>query len=126
MVRTDHKNLQYFCQPQKITGHQARWMEFLQDFDYCLEHIPGHMNTVTDLLSRQKDLNEGVNTNTRILLPLSLFIRHTLRTRKIYLADDNEERQKVLQELHSSPAVGHPGNANTLNLVTQHYERPQL
>ena len=49
-------------------------MEFLQDFDYRLDHIPGHANTVADLLSRRKDLNEGVNTNTRILLPLSLFI----------------------------------------------------
>ncbi len=74
MVHTDHKNLQYFRQPQKITGHQAQWMEFLQDFNYRLNHIPGHTNTVADLLSRQKDLNEGVNTNTCILLPLSLFI----------------------------------------------------
>jgi len=32
-IRTDHKNLQYFKEPQKITGRQARWMEFLQDFD---------------------------------------------------------------------------------------------
>jgi RNase H-like domain found in reverse transcriptase/Reverse transcriptase (RNA-dependent DNA polymerase) len=51
-VRTDHKNLQYFHQPQKITGCQARWIEYLQDFDYKLTHVPGHTNTVADLLSR--------------------------------------------------------------------------
>ncbi len=124
MVRTDHKNLQYFRQPQKITGCQAQWMEFLQDFDYCLDHIPGHANTVADLLSHQKDLNEGVNTNTHILLPLSLFIYRTIKARKTYLADDKEKRREVLQELHSSPAAGHPGIANTWNLVTQHYEGP--
>jgi RNase H-like domain found in reverse transcriptase len=28
-VRTDHKNLQYFRQPQKITSCQARWIEYL-------------------------------------------------------------------------------------------------
>jgi len=50
-VRTDHKNLQYFRDPQKIIGRQARWIEFLQDFDYTLEHIPGSTNTVADLLS---------------------------------------------------------------------------
>jgi len=50
-VRTDHKNLQYFRDPRKITGRQARWIEFLQDFDYTLEHIPGSTNTVADLLS---------------------------------------------------------------------------
>ncbi len=88
MVHTDHKNLQYFHQPQKITGHQARWMEFLQDFDYRLNHIPRHANTIADLLSRRKDLNERVNTNTHILLPLSLFICRTLKAQKTYLEDD--------------------------------------
>jgi RNase H-like domain found in reverse transcriptase len=50
-VRTDHKNLQYFREPQKVTGRQARWLTFLQDFNYTLTHIPGHQNTVADLLS---------------------------------------------------------------------------
>jgi hypothetical protein len=50
-VRTDHSNLQYFCQPQKIMGRQARWFEYLQDFDFTLEHIPGTANTIADLLS---------------------------------------------------------------------------
>ena len=30
---TDHKNLTYFCQPQKPTWWQACWMLFLQDFN---------------------------------------------------------------------------------------------
>ena len=50
-VCTDHKNLQYFRDPCRITGHQARWIEYLQDFNYTLEHIPGSTNTVADLLS---------------------------------------------------------------------------
>jgi len=49
-VCTDHKNLQYFQDPWKITGHQARWIKFLQDFDYTLKHIPESTNTVADLL----------------------------------------------------------------------------
>jgi hypothetical protein len=51
VVKSDHKNLLYFCQLQKISGRQARWMEYLQDFDYHLEHIPGKSNTIADLLS---------------------------------------------------------------------------
>jgi reverse transcriptase-like protein len=85
-VRTDHKNLQYFRQPQKITGRQARWMEFLQDFNFVLDHVPGHANTVANLLSRCKDLNKGVDSQTHILLPLSLFLR------KVYLEDDPDKR----------------------------------
>jgi reverse transcriptase-like protein/integrase-like protein len=119
-VRTDHKNLQYFHQPQKITGRQARWMEFLQDFDFIFDHIPGHSNTIADLLSCRKDLNKGVDSQTRILLPLSLFIRKT------YLEDDPDRRRVILQELHNSPSAGHPGIANTWALVSQHYEGPRL
>jgi reverse transcriptase-like protein len=120
-VRTDHKNLQYFHQPQKITGRQARWMEFLQDFDFVLDHIPGHTNTITDLLSHQKDLNKGVDSQTHVLLPPSLFLRCILRPdilHKTYVEDDPEKRQMILQELYSSPSAGHPGIANTWTLVS--------
>jgi reverse transcriptase-like protein/integrase-like protein len=129
IVRTNHKNLQYFHQPQKITSRQARWMEFLQDFDFTLEHIPGHANTIADLLSHRKDLNKGVDSQTRILLPLSLFLCHALcsnLTHKIYLEDDPDKRRKVLQELHNSPSAGHPGIANTWSLVSRHYKGPRL
>jgi integrase-like protein/reverse transcriptase-like protein len=119
-VRTDHKNLQYFRQPQKITGRQARWMEFLQDFDFVLDHIPGHSNTIADLLSCRKDLNKGVDSQTRILLSPSLFLR------KAYLEDDPDKRQAILQELHSSLSAGHPGIANMWALVNCHYEGPRL
>ena len=74
-VHTDHKNLQYFQQPHKISGRQARWIEYLQDFNYTLTHIPGCNNTIADLLSRCPDLNKGVNTDEpHILLPNHLFI----------------------------------------------------
>jgi hypothetical protein len=73
-VKSDHKNLQYFREPQKVTGQQARWIQFLQDFDYSLTHIPGHTNTIADLLSQRKDLNKGVNTEEPcILLPVLRF-----------------------------------------------------
>jgi reverse transcriptase-like protein len=123
VVRTDHKNLQYFRQPQKITGHQARWMEFLQDFDFTLTHVPGNTNTIVDLLSRRRDLYKRVDSQMCVLLPLSLFLRRTLRTNantigKTYLEDNLDKRRKVLQELHSSLSAGHPGIMNTWSLVS--------
>jgi hypothetical protein len=121
VVKSDHKNLSYFRQPQKISGRQARWMEYLQDFDYRLEHIPGKSNTIADLLSRRSDLNKGVDTTApRILLPPDLF------TRKIYLPDNPEQRRRALLELHDTPTAGHPGIANTWQLVSRQYEGPRL
>jgi len=90
-IRTDHKSLQYFCNPCKITGQQARWIEFLQDFDYTLEHIPGSTNTVADLLLQRKDLNKGVDTNEPcVLLPDHLFT--PTHANKIFLEDDPDLR----------------------------------
>ena len=107
-VKSDHKNLQYFREPQKVTGRQARWIQFLQDFDYTLTHIPGHTNTIADLLSRRKDLNKGVNTEEpRILLPDTLF------SKKLFLEDNLEKQQQILRELHDGPTGRHPRIANT-------------
>ena len=120
-MQTDHKNLQYFREPQKISGQQAHWLEYLQDFDYVLEHISGTTNTIADLLSRCHDLNKGVNLEEpHILLPDSLF------SRKTFLEDDPETRQSILCQLHDTPSTGHPGIANTWELVRTHYEGPCL
>jgi hypothetical protein len=94
-------------------GHQARWIEYLQDFDYKLTHVPGHMNTVADLLSRRKDLNKEVNTDEPcILLDDTLFSNLEPTIRKLFLHDDIEKRRAVLREIHDSPAGGHPGILN--------------
>jgi len=127
-VCTDHKNLQYFRDPCKITGRQARWIEFLQDFDYTLEHIPGSTNTVADLLSRRTDLNKGVDSNEPcILLPNHLFApTNPTEIHKVFLEDDLDLRRNILQTLHDSPAAGHPGISNTWELVREQYEGPRL
>ena len=133
-VRTNHKNLQYFRDPCKITGRQARWIEFLQDFDYSLKHIPGSTNTVADLLSQRKDLNKGVDSNEpRILLPDHLFAltnpiapTNPIKVHKVFLEDDHDLRRDILQTLHDSPAAGHPGISNTWELVHEQYEGPRL
>jgi hypothetical protein len=72
-IRTDHKNLQYFREPQKLTSRQARWVTFMQDYNFTFKYIPGETNIVADLLSCRQDLNEGVSAEKQIMLPDSLF-----------------------------------------------------
>ena len=120
-MQTDHKNLQYFQEPQKISGRQAQWIEYLQDFDYILEHIPGTTNTKADLLSWRPDLNKGVNSDEpHILLPDDLFLKN------IFLADDPDKKRDILRQLHDSPSAGHPRITNTWELVRMHYEGSRL
>jgi len=127
-VCTDHKNLQYFCDPRKITGCQAWWIEFLQDFDYTLEYIPGSTNTVADLLLWRKDLNKGVDSNKPcVLLPDHLFApTNPIEVHKIFLDDDPDLCHNILQTLHDSPATGHLGISNTWELVCKQYKGPRL
>ena len=52
----------------------------------------------------------------RILLDDSLFA-HKISTTKVYLPDNMTEQRAAVQELHDTPAAGHPGIANTWELV---------
>ena len=71
---TDHKNLMYFCQPQKLSCQQAHWMMFLQDFDLHFIHIPGSAMGPANALSRLVDPNVSSDNTNVILLPVDLFI----------------------------------------------------
>ena len=107
-------------------------MEFLEDYDFELEHLPGHTNTIADLLSRRVDLEEGVKINdSQVILPEHLFMHSisTIRqdfTPKIYLKENLQTHRKILQEIHDSPVGGHPGISNTWHLIKCQYEGPRL
>jgi RNase H-like domain found in reverse transcriptase len=50
-IWTDHENLKYFREPQKLNARQARWYLLLQEYNYILRHIPGATNVKADILS---------------------------------------------------------------------------
>ena len=54
-VWTDHKNLEYFNSTKSLTRRQARWAEFLSEFDFIVNYIPGEKNGKPDMLLRYED-----------------------------------------------------------------------
>lgn len=77
-VLSDHQNLMYYRQPQRLVPRQARWNLFLSEFDIKLTHLPGTKMIQLDALSRRPDHNPGTQdeNNTEItMLPDNLFIR---------------------------------------------------
>ena len=52
-IVTDHQALVHFNTQPKMSRHQARWLELMQEFDYDLIYKPGTTNRVADPLSRQ-------------------------------------------------------------------------
>ena len=52
-LRKDHCGLKYLFDQPTLNARQARWMEFLCEFDFEIKHIKGKENKVVDALSRK-------------------------------------------------------------------------
>jgi RNase H-like domain found in reverse transcriptase len=52
VVKTDQKPLQYLQDQKQLSLRQARWILFLQEFDFNYVYIPGRSNQAADALSR--------------------------------------------------------------------------
>ena len=52
-VKIDHCGLKYLFDQPPLNARQARWLEFLCEFDFEIKHIKGKENKVVDALSRK-------------------------------------------------------------------------
>ena len=55
-VVTDHKNLEYFATTKLLTRRQARWSEYLSQFNLVIRFRPGRLGTKPDALTRRWDV----------------------------------------------------------------------
>ena len=61
-ILTDHKNLEYFMTSKQLNRRQARWAEFLSEFNFKISYRPGRQGTKPDSLTRRVgDLPENDN-----------------------------------------------------------------
>ena len=54
---TDNKGLKYLLDQPNLNARQARWLAFLSEYDFEIQHIKGKENKVVDALSRNAKLN---------------------------------------------------------------------
>jgi hypothetical protein len=52
-LRTDHNGLKYLFDQPNLNGRQSRWLEFLSECAFDINHIKGKENKVVDALSRR-------------------------------------------------------------------------
>jgi hypothetical protein len=73
LIWTDHQNLTYWIEPQKVGPRATTWQVELTQYNYELRHKPG--NTMkADALSRRPDFDtENTANNHLIVLPLDRF-----------------------------------------------------
>jgi hypothetical protein len=56
-IFTDHKDLKYFTTTKQLsTRRQARWSEYLSNFDFVIRYRPGRLGAKPDSLTRRSDV----------------------------------------------------------------------
>ena len=76
IIHSDHQNLTYWKDPQKLSRRIARERLDLMEFDFEIRHIPGKSNSRADALSRRPDYDQGTCDNENIVvLPEDVFVR---------------------------------------------------
>jgi hypothetical protein len=99
-IHSDHRNLQYFREAQKLNRRQARWSLFLSRFDFQLVHRPGRQMGKPDALSRRPDHNTGQDDNADVIL-LKPELFQIAAARRGHLVASQEEHI-LLKEIRQS------------------------
>ena len=154
VVMTDNVATSYFQTQKKLSPKQARWQDFLAEFDYCLQYKPGKANVVADALSRKAELASiSLSTPRSDLLdrikegmqqdPLAKNLAKLAsegKTRRFWLDDGmlltsgnrifvpkwGSLRKEIIKECHDTKWAGHPGMTRTLALVQNNYYWPRM
>jgi hypothetical protein len=72
-VVTDHKDLEYFSTMKLLTHLQARWSEFLSQFNMVIRFHPGKLGAKPNALTRRWDVyHKGGNSNFASVNPSNM------------------------------------------------------
>ncbi|MCO5575102.1 hypothetical protein L7F22_028899 [Adiantum nelumboides] len=152
-VYTDNVSLKYFQTQPKLTPKQARWQDFLVEYDIEIIHKPGKHNVMPDALSCQPNLNptstiQGtlkeriiesqkidpavirmMNAHVSGKSAIGLFdIRDGLfyAHSKIYIPNDPTLKKDLLWEAHDCKLAGHGGQKRSFDQLHKHYFWPKM
>ena len=152
VVYTDNVANSYFQTQNKLSPKQARWQEFLAEFDFSLEYKPGKINTVADALSRRYNIETVSLPKGQLLERIKEGLSHDPtakmlisyvnegKTRRFWLEEDllyarghrlyvphfGDLRKEIMKECHDSKWAGHPGMTRTMALIGEHYYWPRM
>ncbi|KAF7821490.1 Transposon Ty3-I Gag-Pol polyprotein [Senna tora] len=126
VVKTDNVATSYFLSQKKLTAKQARWQDFLAEFDFVTEFKPRKANFVADSLSRKAELaaiTTSQSKTRRFWLEDGVLVTKGSRT---YIPTWQGLRREIIKECHDSKWAGHPGVRRTLALVERAYYWPLM
>ncbi|KAG6479323.1 hypothetical protein ZIOFF_062786 [Zingiber officinale] len=155
LVRTDNVANTFFATQKKLSPKQARWQEFLAEYDFAWEHKPGKHNQVADALSRKEvfatfysisrvesDMMERIKAVAASDTAYGKLVQQVRDgvIRRYWIEDDllvykggrvfvpaaGGLRKELLKETHDPLWAGHPGVERMLALLGRSYIWPKM
>ena len=83
VLMTDNKESKYVLDHPNLNARQARWLAFLSEYDFEIQHIKGKENKVGDALSRNARLNFAAVIST-YTIDLDEHIKEGIEQDEIY------------------------------------------
>ncbi|KAE8668158.1 hypothetical protein F3Y22_tig00112344pilonHSYRG00099 [Hibiscus syriacus] len=129
-IKTDNVATSYFQTQKKLSPKQARWQDFLAEFDYTLEYKPGKPNVVVDALSRKTELVAISLAKGTVLERIKEGLEQDPLTRELVkLASDGKTQRfgrDLIKECHDTKWAGHPDQKRTMSLLDTTYFWPHM
>ena len=102
-IYTDHRTLECFQGQRDLSRRQARWQEFLSEYDFEIVYVKGGDNMVADALSRMPDEGDGRIGTVVAVMTVLTDPKISADIRVGYSSDSF--CQKILGNLDSFPAA---------------------
>lgn len=149
-LETDHHPLIFLQTQATLSQKQARWLEFLQQFEFEVKHISGKENRVADALSRMQgnavtQVGEQQSWVAALKNLVGSWIQEAQQSMdtegehspwkvkdglyfykdRLFVASE-EVRTASLWEAHNGVAAGHTGVHRTFQLLNRQYYWPEM
>ncbi|KAK2966767.1 hypothetical protein RJ640_015365 [Escallonia rubra] len=98
LIKTDNIATSYFQSQKKLSLKQARWQDFLAEFDYVMEYKPGKANLVADALSRKAELAAMSKAKGDILEGIKEGMEHDPLARQLFKLAESGQTQRFWVE----------------------------
>ena len=99
VVNNDHHTLQRLQSQAHLSSRNARWAEFLQEFDCSIQYVKGEDNAAADAFSRRPDLFAMGATTISLADSFVQKIKSSYEKDRFWLSDkSNQKRASVLLE----------------------------
>jgi hypothetical protein len=150
ILHSDHESLKYINGQQKLSPRHAKWVEFLQSFNFSSKYKDGKSNVVADALSRRYALISILETRLLGFETLKDYYKEDVDFGEIYSNCENGAfekyivqggflfkenrlciprhsiRELLVREAHGGGLAGHFGITKTLEILKEHFHWPKM